>query len=211
MKHFISNTALLCLALLNLPGCGERVVDWAKEQCYQGCEVQQCLAQARCYLRSERIYDEFTLLGGFSVLWLSDQVRQEYAALRAFTRGSTASYEYAQFKKEHPDVERYISFYVLSSNDVTLGKRDSLWSLLLCVDGTWYQPNEIRQVELPQEYELIFGKRMDHFKTPYLVRFVAKLADHTAIITPTTQYIALQFRTFTKEFGFHWPLEQSGC
>jgi hypothetical protein len=206
MKLFIVHGILWLLALVSLTGCGGNIVDWAKGQMSQGCDVKQNLTQARCYVRADRIYDVFNLEGSFAVLWLSDPVLHTYATLRAHMQGTTPEQERVRLAQKHADDKRFISFYVLSACDMALGQKNSVWTLLLSVDGAWYQPYEITEIELPREYALIFGKYHNHFKIPYLVRFKANSHTGTPIITSTTSCIALHLRTFTKECAFEWGI-----
>lgn len=215
MKHLLVRATFIVGSTLLLSGCGGRVFDWAKEHFDQGCPVNQHLERARCFIRTERIYDQFTLVGGFSAIWLSDVVREEYVELHAYFRAKTETEKKAMLRRQLAENDHFIQFYVLSANDITLGKYDSDWSLVLRIADKIYSPHEVKEIELSQEYILIFDKLWDGFQTPYLVKFAAKDVDGNLIIPNTTTCISLEFRTFTKECSMNWvsfsACDMKGC
>ena len=71
---------LSVLGVLLLSGCaGNNIKDWAEETFYQSNAYKDDLTVVKRYLRGIRLYDQFTTLGIFDALWLSDEVRTAYS------------------------------------------------------------------------------------------------------------------------------------
>lgn len=210
MKHLMASI-LSIISIISLPGCGGRIFDWAKEHFEQGCPVDRNLEQARCFIKTERIYNQFTMVGGFSVLWLSDEVRREYVELCTNLKMKTEAEKKAMLQRQIAENDHFIQFYVLSANTITIERNSSDWFVVLHVDDKLYSPYEVKEVELPHEYTLIFGKLWNVFQTPYLISFAAKTVDGNSIVPKTTSCISLEFRSTTKIFCMNWPISDTSC
>jgi hypothetical protein len=193
------------IILATLPGCA-RIIDWTRSNFYQGEPVNDHLDIAKTYVRSITLYDEFSTLGNFDVLWLSDVVRSAYVNLHVFKRGEDQTY-YKQVQQQNTfENSQFISFYVLSAS--SLNGVDSEWSLFLKLGNNNLVPHEIKVVELPYEYQMIFGKRYTIFKRSYLVIFNAKNIEGNSYITPDTHTIELYVRSAKKQHAFVWNLDE---
>src|SRR6266481_4121130 len=66
------------MMILLLPSCG-RVIDWGTRTFVQTPTIDASVAAAQEYIRSVTSYDQLTTRARFDVLWLSDDVRTNYA------------------------------------------------------------------------------------------------------------------------------------
>jgi len=191
------------LFLFLLPGCG-RIIDWGVENVDQGTNLCPNLCEARNQIRSSRIYDQFTLVGMFDSLWLNDLVREVYADLYALKHGRTEEEKKIFLRRQLEENNHFISFYVLSASEFVLGEVDSEWTLLLNIKDYYFVPTELKVVELVPEYEAIFGKKFNKFKTVYILRFNAKDIEDAPLIQPDTDSVNLVFRSVKKETVHAW-------
>ncbi|HEV2601849.1 MAG TPA: hypothetical protein VGT41_06185 [Candidatus Babeliales bacterium] len=211
MKHTISLLTLFIM-IFSLPGCGGGIYDWGKGVFYQGKTLSYDKEIPEQYIRSVIVYDQFATKGDFNVLWLSDAVRIAYADLYAVHHGKSEEKKQAVLRRQLAENQHYIVFYVLSSYNDVLGEIDSLWTLFLQVGDDYFEPVEIKAIDMEQEYRLFFGKRYDRFKTAYRVKFDAKAVDDSMIINEGTDGLILHFRSLEKQVQLVWEvdLEQNG-
>jgi len=201
---------LACGLLAVLPGCG-RLIDWGKEIFNQGQEVDEINKRVKNYIRSIKVYDQFTTRGIFDVIWMSDEVRTAYADLYAFRQGKSDEHTKAFMRRQLEENKHTISFYVLSLYEVPLGEANSEWNLILKVNEAEFGPIEVKKIELPHEYRIFFGP--DHytrFKEPYIVKFNAKDVDDNLIIGPNTKTLELLFRAVDRRVVVCWTLDEKG-
>ena len=197
---------LLIIFLITLPGCG-RIINWGKSNFYQGKDVDDYSGQARPFIRSVTLYDQLETQARFEVLWLNDQVRTAYVRLHTARQAKDDEKFYASLRRQLEENNNYISFYVLSTHDIKLGVPESHWSIYLDVDGALYFPLEIKEVELPYEYQIFFGKKWNRFKVPYIVRFYAFNEKEEPIVSDTSAQLSLVFRSAQKEHDFVWQMQ----
>lgn len=203
----IHNVCIVTITLFLLPGCG-RVVDWGKKTFIQAPSMNASIAQAQKYIRSVTVYDQLTTSARFEALWLSDEVRTNYAYLFALKFGKTEEQKKTFLRRQLEENNHFISFYVLSLHDYPLGDVHSEWTLFLDINGKHYAPIEIKAVELSPEYMYIFGKKYNRFKVPYSVKFDAKDINDQFLITPETAKITLYCRSLGSEVTFVWNVAQ---
>jgi hypothetical protein len=141
-------------------------------------------------------------------MWLSDSIRTAYAQLHTKRMGKDDSQYKAVLRRQLEENNHYIEFYVLSTHEVKLGTPESYWSLFLQIDGKDYIPFEIKEVELPTEYQQFFGKRWNRFKVPYMVKFRIENENEQPIITDLTESLSLFVRSAEKEHAFTWNLHE---
>lgn len=207
MKRALSSYGVNIIMLLMLTGCG-RIIDWGKSNFYQGEQLDINIKEVTPFIRSVTIYDQLETKAMFDALWLSDEVRTAYAKLHTLRQGKDDELQKAFLRRQLEENIHYISFYVLSLHDIKLGDKESCWSLFLQIDGVDYLPLEIKQLDLPYEYQIFFGKQWNRFKAPYLVRFRAKNDDDTPLITEQTKRIIMHVRSAYKEHAFIWQLQE---
>lgn len=207
MEKIIGKRLLLVLIVLAfLPGCGCRIIQWGKDWCNQGSNAPSLYGQAACYLQSVSVYDQFTTLAMFDVLWLSDEVRTMYVNMCAYKTCKTDAQRDTILRRQLAENEHYISFFVLSLYEVPLREKESAWTITLEIDGMCYTPVEVKAVDLSPEYEAIFEKRLTRFKVPYIVQFEAHDSNKCPLISSSTQSIRLVFRSVIKECCVEWCL-----
>jgi hypothetical protein len=169
------------LGMLLLPGCGG-VTDWAKETFDQGKEHKENKKTVKKYLKSVRIYDQFTTIALFDALWLSDQVRILYADTYGAMHGRGKEVRKTFLRRQLKANDHFVTFYVLSTHQIPLNLKPAQWVLHLKVNGKNYSPTEVKIVELSPEYELFFGSLLTKHKSPYEVRFDRKDPDGKDIL-----------------------------
>ena len=136
--HRLPNIIFILPILLLLSGCGKRFVNWGKETFNQADEVsvKSSIDVARKYVKTVRLYDEFTTLGIFDVLWLSDDVRRAYTQLYTTKRGLDEQ-TYQSIEQRQLAINNHrISFYVLAYQPhepklKLLDNAESNWSIYL--------------------------------------------------------------------------------
>lgn len=200
---------LLLFAVVLLPGCG-RLIDWGKDQIYQGQDCDTSNKRVKDYIRCIKVYDQFTTRGIFDAIWLGDEVRKAYADLYAFRQGKSEEHSKAFLRRQLEENKHYISFYVLSLYEVPLGEPSSEWNLILEVDECEFAPVEMKKVELPHEYRIFFGDHFTRFKEAYLVKFNARNVDDDLIIGPDTESFELKFRAVDRRVGLCWDIDEQG-
>lgn len=196
---------IIMIVLLLLPSCG-RVIDWGTRTFVQAPSLQASISAAQKYIRSVTTYDQLTTRARFDVLWLSDDVRINYANLFALKFGKTEEQRKTFLRRQLEENNHFITFYVLSLHEHPLGDSNSEWTLFLQIDSKYYAPIEIKAVELSPEYIHIFGKKYNRFKVPYSVKFDAKDINDEFLITPETKNITLHCRSVISEVTFVWDI-----
>jgi len=191
-----------------LPGCG-RVIDWGKNNFDQGKELNKNISVARDHIKSIRVYDQFTVAGGFDALWLSDDARISYVDLYSLKRGKSSDQRKVFLRRQIEENNHFVSFYVLSLKEIVLGENDSNWTLFLKVGDNFFNPTEIKTVDLSPEYKDIFGKKFSKFKDAYQVSFNAKDVEDNFIVNEGTDQISLVFRSLDKEIELDWSIRSS--
>lgn len=201
---------IVCVGLaLLLSGCAA-VMDWGKKSFTQNEPIVTDLEPVTKYIRSQVIYDQFDTTGKFVALWLNDEVRTAYAQLHGRARGSSPQQEEILIKRQLDENKHFITFYVLSLSNVTLGEPDSVWHLFLKInDTTVIVPTDVKQVDLPNEYKFFFGKLYSRFKVPYRILFDAKDLEDRCMIDTTTQTLRLVLRSVDREVSMVWDIPSS--
>ncbi len=205
MKSTVGVWVICIVGAVMLPGCG-RVVDWVRDTFDQGSPLEQELTIVRNDMRVARVYEQFTTLGKFDALWLSDAVRTAYVDVHARKHGLDDERKTALLRRQLAENNHYITFYVLGLVESNLTDEYSDWSLFLQVDGNHFTPVEIKSIDLSPEYQLFFGKRLNTFKVAYSVKFNAKDISDTLLIGSDTDEITLYFRSTRKETAMRWPV-----
>jgi hypothetical protein len=206
MKALMKIHALYMVVLiLLLPSCG-RIIDWGERNFAQVPSLQAEITQAQKYIRSVTMYDQLTTAARFDALWLSDDVRFNYANLYALKFGKTEEQKKVFLRRQLEENNHFLTFYILSLYEYPLGDTSSEWTLFLNIDGKNYSPIEIKAVELAPEYMYIFGKKYNKFKVPYGVKFDAKDINDQFLITPETKNITLYCRSLKSEVTFVWDI-----
>lgn len=200
-----TTTAISVLFLLLLPSCS-RITEWGRRNFTQAPLLETPITQAQKYIRSVTVYDQLTTCARFDVLWLSDEVRTNYAELYALKFGKTEEQKKVFLRRQLEENNHFISFYLLSSYEYPLGDTNSEWTFFLSINGKNYAPIEIKTVEITPEYMYIFGKKYNRFKVPYSIKFDAKDVNEEFLIGHTTENITLYGRSLKSEVTFVWDI-----
>ncbi len=200
---------LAVIALVALAGCGGNIKDWAEETFYQSNAYKDDKKVIKRYLRGMRLYDQFTTLGIFDALWLSDEVRTLYANIACRITGKDEETTLSFLKRQISANSFYIAFYVLTLHDSSLIATPPLWTMYLEIDGKKYIPSEIKTVELPFEYIDFFGSRMSKHKQPYEVKFDRKDMQDQDILKDK-KVMKLFFSTPCHYDSMVWYLDAAG-
>ncbi len=200
---------IFLLFLMSLSGCG-RIVEWGKDNFYQGENVKKYSKIPKQYLRSVVAYDQFMTQAVFDAIWLSDAVRTMYVDAFAARTGKTDEQKNLLLRRELEENNHYISFYVLSLYNIPLGDTLGDWSVYLKIDDAVYHPEETKYVDLTPEYQSFFGKVFNRFKVSYQIKFDAKDVNCNPIISARTQHMQLYFRSVKKEVQLTWNIDASG-
>lgn len=208
MKHFL----LLLFPLAFLSGCGSRVTDWMAEHVEHGNVRTVPKEKVLSYLRTARIYDEFSTVGIFNVLWLSSPVRQAYVDVHAAKYAMSSDKKDDFMCRQRIENDNYISFYVLGyipGNAPALGNKRCPWNLELKVHDKLYTPKSIEVVELSPEYTMFLRKYLNNYKTIYLVRFAAKDGKGNEILQPRTRMMSLRLSTVDRSTLLTWYFDKN--
>lgn len=190
-----------------LSGCN-KIVDWGKANFEQASKyAQDFIRAAQVFIRSNVIYDEFTIVATFDTLFLTDQMRMLFVDYHKQHHGLTDEQESIMRKRLINENKYFISFYVVATqkqhiyeNDKTLftgsyqknseilGSKDATWNIRMKVGNKEYLPESIRIADLPMEFRAFFGTRLDQFSYVYLVRFAVQDAQGHLIFEPGKKY-----------------------
>ncbi len=195
-----------------LSGC--RYKDWGMSVFNQGCKLDK-YQQATCdFLRTVHIYDQFTTVGNFEVLWLSNEVRTIYSKLHAQQHCYNVERYKAFLRRQLEENNHYITFYVLAtiphSRGVLLSEDTSEWSICLEIDGESYTPYEIKTIELKTEYKHLFGRSFTYAKAPYVVTFEARDIEGELLLSSAGQKLRLHFNTIGRTGFAEWQTCSDG-
>ena len=200
---------ILIISLFCLSGC-TTIIDWGKCSFYQGKKLRNSAYDVSTYIRAVTFYDQLTTSGKFVALWLSDEVRKAYVAVRALKNGETEKQIARSLENELEENQNTITFYVLTLHQIPLLDAQGTWTLSLEIDGKQFEPLEKKMIELPSEYQLFFERYYTRFKVPYLISFSANDANGKLLIHKNTRHIALWFRSVTKENALCWNFDSNG-
>jgi len=211
MRHVLAGrliTVIIVLTMVIIPGCGGRLANWGKNAIYQGIPVnnKDGIAAVQNSVRSVAVYDQFTTRALFDALLLSDQVRTEYARLRMQRLGKNDDQYNAFLRRQLEENRHYVTFYILSTHEKPLGDASSEWVVLIRVNDKNIIPAEVKSIDIPLEYQLLFGNKYSRFKVGYSVKCAVKDKEDNCIVTPETKQIALVFRSFDKQVELVWDL-----
>lgn len=122
-------------------------------------------------------YDQFSTLGIFDVLKLSDEVVQTSVKLASFRKGIIGK-EYDKLMREsirnnQKELTWYLLVDVRDENSPALGQAGSPWRFWVeCSDHRVVKPTSIRSIGwTPELYYLFGGKKETSFKTLYKMVF----------------------------------------
>jgi hypothetical protein len=197
------------------PGC-QRYICWVEDVFYQGEKVTTYEAVAQQYIRSEHVYDQFSPLAHFDVLWLSNEVRTAYALSHRQKHCLSVDRYQAFLRRQLEENKHYISFYLLAAVSKPCGSgiltdKDSDWTVCLQIGQCLYRPIEIKLLDsLAPEYITFFGKNYTRFKTLYQVRFDARDIQGHYLIHGGVDQFTMWFNRVDRKVSMTWCIDGSG-
>ncbi|HEX2977969.1 MAG TPA: hypothetical protein VHO47_02535 [Candidatus Babeliales bacterium] len=213
MKLVIMARAIIVLSIFFLSSC--RYSRWAIEQLPQAGTINYEAKLVARYIRSLHLYDQFDTIGHFDVLWLSDDVRCQYACVHA-RKNELCAENAIEFERRQLEENNYfISFYLLVSESdsckIDSASGNSSFSVSMKIDDETHHPVQMKHLDdLPSEYALFFGLRFNKFKRIYLVKFDAADCNSNRLISPFTKTLDLCFTKMTRFGSVRWYLTQEG-
>lgn len=207
MKHIRYIVGMVTLFILS--GCHNRYYLWIEDVFNQGTSLNKFTTVPAQYIRSIRVYDQFSTIGIFDALLLDDCVRDAYVNLYSLKHCLSSEQKRTMYAHQKEENERFISFYLLAyyptNMDCLLNYPDSIWTVRLVSNGSCYAPADLRVVQLPLEYQTFFGKRFTVFKRVYSVKFNANILDDQP-----EQKLTLMLRSIGHQVELTWRFDQCG-
>ncbi|NBV40402.1 hypothetical protein EBR77_01000 [bacterium] len=221
----IWQASMLLGVLLQCAGCKHnKVSEWGKNHFTQADHKRKDVKDLqKQYFRTQKTYDQFSTVADFSALLLSDDIRKAYVDYYGYAHFKSEQEQDAMLKRLQKENEYYLSFYVMSyQRQVTyenakalftggyqkrhaqmLGALESDWKVTLRIAGVEYEPDAIKKIELPIEYEPFFKGIHTQFKQVYLIRFDAQFESLGIDLFASTD-LELVFRSIDKETILSW-------
>jgi hypothetical protein len=209
MKQNLLCCLILGIYLIGLTGCGGRIVHWAQD-CFNQGDNRTEPVKPHSFVRSAFVYDQFTTVGSFEALWLSDGVKTSYARALMRKQGKEEQAYRAFLRRQLEENKHFILLYVLISYEHTLGEPRSEWSLFLDIDGQHVIPIEVKPVDLDSIYKSFFANKFNCFKVAYRAKFDANDGDDIPFINDQTKCISLVCRSAFKEVRMCWDAQDKG-
>jgi hypothetical protein len=186
MKQMLTWSGMILLMVL-LPAC-DRYVRWPRDVFYQGEHHDNVSGVVRAYTKSIRMYDQFSTVALFDILWVSDEIREQFVQSRSCRKHFTAHQEEAVRACLVGQREQYITFYVFAprayDSYMSLACPQSSWSIALSIDGCMYQPYDICVWDLESELYDVISAHCLRARTCYRVRFAAYTRDGYHLLGP---------------------------
>lgn len=134
----------------------------------------------RPYIRSARLYHQFSTKALFDALWLSNEVRTAHGLMYCKKRGISQENTDAYIARSHEENLHWTTFYVLADvrdcSGVSLSDKLSPWTFYMTYKNKSYAILSVKEIDIEPEYRAFFGEQRAQFKTAYLIKFPA-LAD----------------------------------
>lgn len=208
IRNFTRFLTLLLIVMLS--GCVP-YYKLSKSEFPQGTNLETHYDITENFVRSQRVFEQFTTLANFDALWLSDQTRIAYVDMHCKKRGKSSEAQSAMLERQLEENRHRISFYVLADiRDVfngSMNDKNPVWTPYLELDGQKLEPVSIKEIELEPEYINLFGNKLNSFKTSYLVSFPAK--DQAGkFYLDGCKIVKLVFSSVDKSCSVEWNLEQ---
>ncbi len=212
----------LSVMILFIVGCDGKKQwdDWSKYSQYyrylpnhmpQGVCGDVNIESAQESVQTKSIYDQLTTVATFDVLRMDKPLYELVSDMWSYRKGANKA-THDQFLKKHLSADKSkLTFYVLSNirekRYNMLTDKHCPWAISLeSPKGESHIPHELKRVELEPEIKAIFGKKMNQYKTVYVVTFDRLSDDGQQLIYPT-QPMTLWFRSHEFEQPFTWSLE----
>lgn len=158
---------LICL----LPSCGSRYYRWGADQFHQVTVRPDTTCGLDAYRCSVTLYDEFTTVGMFDMLWFSPEVRTWYDT-QVYER-----YGKPMVTRTADDDKLLVIYLALSQPETSLRplistvNPQSDWAVTLVHAGSVYPVKSLKRVMFEPEIKVLFGKHYNRYRAPYRLTF----------------------------------------
>ncbi|HBS48138.1 TPA: hypothetical protein DEO28_03580 [Candidatus Dependentiae bacterium] len=131
-------------------------------------------------LKSQSVYDQFSTEAKFSILYMSDDMRELYTENYCWQNGKDENFKVAMMRRQFEENRVWKSFYIhakiYDEDNRSLADKDSLWTFYLeTEDGQRIAPVDRIEVDpIPSEIMSFFGDIYSSFRRTYLFKFPAK-------------------------------------
>jgi len=210
----LMSASIALTMLLLFPSC-IKYHTLIKSEFPQGKKLEDSREIVYNYIRTARIYEQFSTQAIFEVLLLSDHTRKEFADQYVERRGKSKIEHKALVTRELGENKQWISFYVLADirdkEHLSMADKNSSWTMYL--ESYDAQGNEkhikpysitpVDENDLAHEYKHLFAHRF-YFKNIYLVKFPVRGldgVDSLRDLAPQNATLALACRGSDR--GFH--------
>lgn len=170
----VINHGFVLLSGLLLSGC-IKYYDLAEAEFPQATKVPSTQVVTDNYKRSVAVYDQFETKAHFDALWLSEDVRTAYVNQFADKRGMTIEAKEELLKRQLEETRHWLTFYVLveqrGQQNTSLSDPLTAWTTSVHIDKHVVAAESIKECDLEAEYQHLFGKSFNAFKSCYLVKF----------------------------------------
>lgn len=202
-----------CFTSLLLSGC-VKYYELSTTEFPQGSSAPSQATLKKRFVRSLKLYNQFETIAAFDVLWLSPEVRSNYAQRFCAKRGKDADALKAIESRQIEETNHWIEFYILSDirkrGHGSLKEKNAAWTVHLTINNkVTLESMSIKEVELEAEYQTIFGHLYNSFKNIYLVKFPAYGLDGKQYITTPHPTIKLTIAGPEREGSLVW--DKASC
>lgn len=218
MKHFLHikqyHVPVVLVAFFIFSGFNT-IYEWGKENFKQAERHDEDFIKAsKKFLKSVNVYNGLSVEAEFHTMLLTDEARLLYVDYYAKNRGFGLEQVKVLKQRQINENRNFISVYVvawkrekeypnskalftgegLKTGNILKGE-DALWNVSLIVGGKRYQPETVRLVDMPLEYQMFFGQHINLFSTVYLVRFAAKNSEGAYIFPQEKSSAVIDFNS----------------
>ena len=197
--------------LFTLPGC-IKYYELSDSEFNQGKPLDDNRDVAVAYRRSVTIYDQFKTQAIFDGLWLSDTVRSTYVDMHASKRGIQGDGKEELLKRQLEENNHWLSFILLADiRDklfASMSEPASTWTAHAVVDNVKLVAESVKEFDMDPEFQLLFGKTWNPFKTAYMVKFPLESVLAHKIASGEHKEVKLVISSMYKEAELVWKTGQ---
>lgn len=201
-----------------------RIVAWATENFKQAEQHDHdYVKRGKKFIRNLKVYNNLSIIATFDVMLLTDEARMLFVDYHGKIQGLSFDEIQTLYNRQINENKYFVSAYVIAwhneftyetskslftgeyhKNSSILKGDDALWNVSLILGGRRYLPETIKVVEMPVEYQKLFGSCCNQFATTYLVRFAAKDKYNNYIFTDQKVSPILRFSSPTYKVDAIW-------
>ncbi len=208
VSRVVVHIAVAVLTLGLVPGC-IKYHRTLPTEFPQGEKKKDYSLVTAAYVKSAKVYDQFSTQAIFDALWLSDDVRVAYANMYCSKRGKSADDTEAFMTRQREENKHWVMLYVLADvrdrQKTSLSDKNAPWTFYLKMGDYMASPISVKEVELEPEYQALFGKQYNMFKTAYAVKFPVR--EETEKTEEKSSAVHLIIESVNKSVTLTWPAD----